>query len=68
MLPEKSTAEGEVVAVVGRLSCPSFCAVQFTPRRTWQELWQFLPCNIDFIRATRHENHPILIAPKETTF
>lgn len=57
-----------MVAVVGRLSCPSFCASQFTPRGTWQELWQFLPCIIDFIRATRQENHPILIAPKETTF
>ena len=32
------------------------------------ELWPFLPCNIDFIRATGQENLPILIAPKETTF
>lgn len=68
MLPGKSTSEGSVVAVDGRLSCPSFFASQFTPRGTWQERWQFLPCNIDFIRATRQENHPILIAPKETTF
>lgn len=57
-----------MVAVVDLLSCPSFCAPQCTLRGTWQDLWQFLPCNIDFIRATRQENHPILIAPKETTF
>lgn len=57
-----------MVVSVGQLSCPCFCASQFTLRGTWQELWQFLPCNIDFIRATRQENHPILIAAKKQHF
>lgn len=57
-----------MLVLLGQLSCPCFCMSQFTLRGTWQELWQFLSCNIDFIRAKRQENHPILIAPRETTF
>ena len=54
-----------MLVFVGQLSSPRFCASLFTLWGTWQELWQPLPCNIDFIRATRQENRPILIAPKE---
>lgn len=57
-----------MVVFVGQLSSLCFPASQFTLWGTWQELWQFLPCNIDFIRATRQENRPVLIVPKETTF
>lgn len=67
MLPEKSPSEAEWLFSWSP-ELPTLLCISVQPEAGMAGALQFLPCNIDFIRATGQEKLLILIAPKETTF